>query len=41
MDFMSRNKDKACLVKAENLDRQLTQIWADLGCTDQKYGDCL
>lgn len=41
MDFMSRNKDKVCLVKAENLDRQLTQIWADLACIDQKYGQSL
>jgi len=28
-------------MKAENLDRELTQIWDDSGCTDQKYGDCL
>lgn len=39
MDFMLINQEKARVVKAKNLERQITQSWADLGCTEQKYGD--
>lgn len=29
MDFTVRNKDKDCVINTDNLDRQLTKIWAD------------